>query len=530
MILYTGGIHKHFLCFYYDIIMDKWYFIGCLFFFWFELVGRSLLFWRGTPFVGVLIFYGEVVYLSRVMLSSIFILSSLKLKMSRIFMILRSVAFKRILVIFAVGLVSRVGINYACDINVFKEYTNVVSLIYYGFMACFVGYISDLPNIGFNVFDYKVISSAIKHCYESLYSDDKMKCGGDTFVGNKDKIVDDFKVKNNLSQDRNSGANNSGRESSGESSRGDSRGSSRGVRRAPAAVQGLYHPDFRSGSSNSNGKILYTNKKSAGVIGLYESNKNKDYVTRSVERSVNSKDCDGVSKSSKSIRVGVDFSYGVGTEYGGTDTYNSVTKSDKNSGSIPIGYEESNFSNTEIRSRVPRAPRPSNYSTPSTMSPLFPASENYDVSSVGSSEKKNSLSYFLGGKKILNKDWDDLYRDSYYSSKFRSGVVSTPGVDFSESRVWTNSKVYSELMNKSKVTELNNHLLILEKYGYILERESLQDLNRYEGSIPKEDLDVLKYYKNSINKEYEKHELSRKNKELRLKQTKNFGFNIFRCK
>ena len=45
--------------------------------------------------------------------------------------------FLKIIIIFVVGLVFRVGISYLLGINVFVDFLNVVSLGYYGFMSCF---------------------------------------------------------------------------------------------------------------------------------------------------------------------------------------------------------------------------------------------------------------------------------------------------------------------------------------------------------------------------------------------------------
>ena len=82
--------------------------------------------------------------------------------MSRLKSILNSNAFKRMLVIFFVGLVSRSIVNYVYDINVFKEYINVVSLIYYGFLAGFSGFVYEFPKISSNVFNFKLVRNAIK--------------------------------------------------------------------------------------------------------------------------------------------------------------------------------------------------------------------------------------------------------------------------------------------------------------------------------------------------------------------------------
>jgi hypothetical protein len=59
--------------------------------------------------------------------------------MKRVNIIFNSITFRRILVIFTVGLISRILVNLAFDIDVFKEYINLISLTYYGFMAGLVG-------------------------------------------------------------------------------------------------------------------------------------------------------------------------------------------------------------------------------------------------------------------------------------------------------------------------------------------------------------------------------------------------------
>src|SRR2546423_12701142 len=91
--------------------------------------------------------------------------------MNKIRKFLNSVLFRRILVIFVVGFVSRCIINYVYDVNVFKEYTNVVSIMYYGFMTYFI---YDLPKISLNVFDFKLIKSVIRVFCENYYFSGKL--------------------------------------------------------------------------------------------------------------------------------------------------------------------------------------------------------------------------------------------------------------------------------------------------------------------------------------------------------------------
>lgn len=76
---------------------------------------------------------------------------------------------KKVIIIFFVGLAFRFFINYIYDINVFKDYTSVISLLYYGFMSSFAVFINEFPKIGFNFFNFKLIKSAIKEYFDKLF-------------------------------------------------------------------------------------------------------------------------------------------------------------------------------------------------------------------------------------------------------------------------------------------------------------------------------------------------------------------------
>src|SRR5207253_8266044 len=52
--------------------------------------------------------------------------------------------FQKIVLIFVVGFTSRLGVNYFLDVNVFVDFLNVVSLVYYGFMSVFVVFIEEV--------------------------------------------------------------------------------------------------------------------------------------------------------------------------------------------------------------------------------------------------------------------------------------------------------------------------------------------------------------------------------------------------
>ena len=81
--------------------------------------------------------------------------------MNRINKILNSVTFRRILVIFVVGLISRTLVNYVFEINVFKNYSTNISLIYYGFMACFSAMVHELP-LGVSINDFNKFEKVSK--------------------------------------------------------------------------------------------------------------------------------------------------------------------------------------------------------------------------------------------------------------------------------------------------------------------------------------------------------------------------------
>lgn len=61
--------------------------------------------------------------------------------------------FSKVLVIFVVGFVTRVLINYVYDINVFVDYLNTISLTYYGMMSIFIVLVNEL----FTYFEFKLL-------------------------------------------------------------------------------------------------------------------------------------------------------------------------------------------------------------------------------------------------------------------------------------------------------------------------------------------------------------------------------------
>ena len=81
----------------------------------------------------------------------------------------------KVLLIFVFSLASRSFINYVYDTNVFKEYTSLISLFYYSFLAFFVGFINELYIIISNYHDFNKIPMGgykygTNHTIEDLYN------------------------------------------------------------------------------------------------------------------------------------------------------------------------------------------------------------------------------------------------------------------------------------------------------------------------------------------------------------------------
>jgi hypothetical protein len=124
----------------------------------------------------------------------------------------------KILVIFVVGFVSRVLVNYFWDVNVFVDYLNSISLGYYGFMVIFVVLVNEvfsyidiklLPKISMDVFSISSIRRGVSAIITNignkgkvplssgngdlisgkvLDTSDKVKVSGVLFMGDNDAI------------------------------------------------------------------------------------------------------------------------------------------------------------------------------------------------------------------------------------------------------------------------------------------------------------------------------------------------------
>ena len=102
----------------------------------------------------------------------------------------------KVLVIFVVGFVSRVLVNYLWDVNVFVDYLNSISLGYYGFMAIFVVLVNELfiyidikllPKISVDVFSITSIRKAISDIINNISNKGKvpLSSGNDDLLSDK---------------------------------------------------------------------------------------------------------------------------------------------------------------------------------------------------------------------------------------------------------------------------------------------------------------------------------------------------------
>lgn len=367
--------------------------------------------------------------------------------------VLGNIVFRRILVIFVIGLVSRILINYVYDVDVFKDFISSTSLIYYVFITCFVSFVKDFNIISFNVFNFKIIRSGVvmvcKNYISNMWDGDKM------FVGMEENSDKDCKDKyiNNLFYNQNT--DYSGQDSERKYSRsGRNKNSSHGSKSSngrsvsgpfskSAGLKGLYSNESSSGSSSVSYNGTSRSVKSAGLKGLYSSESSSGIEERSSRRlesrssgsSVNSSNVVQFSRNSNGELVITKMPGDKNVTRNNPVSWKNKISSpvSNDSRSIVIGLEP------DSDNVQPRAPRPSNLSTPETMSPLFPSSEtrtsssgsgyNADRSnsrtSTGSGSRISNSGYRRDYSTINNLGWDYLYKNSFYSNHPRDSILTS---------------------------------------------------------------------------------------------------------
>jgi len=200
------------------------------------------------------------------------IINKLPLALSTLFKrIFNPLNISKALIIFIFGLVSRILVNSIYDINVFTEYTETISLVYYSTMALFVVFINELVTY----FNFSFISS---FHIDSLFSFKSKINLGSLKISTLKKAVSSFlssrsdaitlngvgfkSTDNSVSNDKlstvlfNGDKNGKVRESSGRNIKGHSSG---------AGISGLYPTSGTSINNKSN---------SAGIKALYNENRN----------------------------------------------------------------------------------------------------------------------------------------------------------------------------------------------------------------------------------------------------------------
>jgi hypothetical protein len=305
---------------------------------------------------------------------------------NRVNNILKNVIFKRILVIFIVGLVSRSLINFMLHVNIltYIDCGNDKLFIYWGLIMGFLTIVYELPGINFNVFNFKLIRNGISLYMEDiLKSGDKLTCGGESF--NKD-------LKTSSPGDQSVYTQNNSRGHSRKTS-----GSSSGGRVYPAGVVGLYGENSR------------TRRVSAGIKGLYGDDSTRTSSSSNKE-SVSNRD--KKIKRTGNIIVKQDDSNMTNERVSGFNRINRVVSGvfkglQENSYYVPRELHislrdkcEYLSSNNVSEERItPKAPRPTNYSTPETMSPLFTSS--------------NKSERFYGrSNEVVERGWGSLFSNS----------------------------------------------------------------------------------------------------------------------
>ena len=97
---------------------------------------------------------------------------------------LLTITVRNIIIIFVVGLTSRLLVNHFLEVNVFKEYTSFISISYYLSMAGFTVFINSLPEINLKVFKISVIVEALNSVLFGTAKNGNYIVGDDYFNNN----------------------------------------------------------------------------------------------------------------------------------------------------------------------------------------------------------------------------------------------------------------------------------------------------------------------------------------------------------
>lgn len=153
---------------------------------------------------------------------------------------IKNVFVKRVLIIFLIGLVSRIGVNIVYGIDMFKDFNSSIELVSYAVMVSCSVVVYELPEVNFNVFNFKVVNQVItEFCKDGFGVKQKVTLGG----GDVDSTKQNVQGKEGLVF----------------------------CSRNSAGLGGLY----------SNGSVG-SSRPSAGVRGLYEGETSRNRSSRTV--------------------------------------------------------------------------------------------------------------------------------------------------------------------------------------------------------------------------------------------------------
>lgn len=360
---------------------------------------------------------------------------------NRVNNIFKNVILKRILVIFIVGLVSRSLVNFMLYVNIFTltDCGNDKLFIYWGMITGFLTIVSELPGINFNVFNLKLIRNSISLYIENIFkSGDKLTCGSESF--NKDfktSSPDDqlvYTQNNSRGHSRKtSGSSSGGRVHSagvaglyGENSR---------TRKVSAGVRGLYGDDSTRYSSSSNKEFISNrdNRRVGNIVVIRDHNdlcneRVSGFKTsnRNISGNIIQRDKRQIFVSESGIKYFVGSNGNkyiipsdAGSEYE-VNTEGSEYTSSKRSASFTESNKYSSY-NSGARERIaPTAPRPTNYSTPETMSPLITPSNN-------------SERFYGRSNEAVERGWGSFFSNSLIVKASSPSLNDSPNLNDSPS-------------------------------------------------------------------------------------------------
>jgi hypothetical protein len=368
--------------------------------------------------------------------------------------IFTKVNVNKFLIIFTVGIISRAFVNNICGINVYVDFLHFISILYYIAFSLFIVVVHDLASYTefslisvFRLDFFNFIISKIKLVLESFIKLIFTTIKNSRFLFSKLKY-DDFKISSirkvikdsyfnfkdkmyleDLSNDRDISHNTRDTLLNTYVLNKNKEGSSNSHSSTRAHSSGRHHSSGNSRSNSSSNGGIRNNDSRTIYNNVNTSNNVVQYNTNNTEN----------------IRLNflIDtFNDGRGSRAFASPAP-SVARSENHNSSFryatlpPLAYVPSNGRIPEM----PRAPIPSNLSTPSTMTPLFesprsvpsipkaPVQPNLSTPSTMSPlfPPQENLNYQAPNNQGLANNTNTGYSSSHYSNS----IASTPAMDYS---------------------------------------------------------------------------------------------------